>query len=568
MRWWLAAVFALIVALTAVTVAELSTQRAESGVRNRAEEIATGAGVAAASDIHDGPASLADNVAASARKRRVSLFVFDDRGRPLTATRSRGLRFGSAGLDRTALRSALDGHRFVGSVDKGRRIVVGLPLRRSDGDALVAVALRPDLVAELGIVRDQIVRAALLAVVVGAVAGVLVALLIARRLRRVATAAAAIEAGDFETPLRPWFRDELGELSLAVDRMRSRLGESFADLASERNRLRLLLEQLHEGVVAVGPELRVEFANAVAQRLLAGHALVEGAPVPEPWRDVSLRRLAARLFEPGAAVVQARVSPEPERTYAIAGIPPGATTKMAVVVLADVSERERRERAEREFVANAAHELRTPIAAIAGAVEALEAGAKHEPADRDRFLALVTRQSARLGRLVRALLVLARAQSREELLRREAVPMRPLLLDVAAALDPAPRVVVSVDCDPAVEVLAQPDLVEQIVANLAANAVKHTTAGEIVLAAAQHGDDAVLEVRDSGRGIPPSEQDRIFDRFYSSDGDEREGIGLGLAIAREAARAVGATLEVESRVGVGTTMRVVLAAAARERRAA
>jgi signal transduction histidine kinase len=568
MRWWLALVFAVIVALTAVTVAELSTRRAETAFRNRAEDLATGGSVAAANDVYQAGGSLAASVANSARNRRIALFVFDSRGRPLTATQSRGLTFGSVPLEREALRSALAGRRFVGSVDNGRRIVVGLPLRRGAGAALVGVALRPDLVAEVGIVRDQVVRAALLAVLVGALAGVLIAVLIARRLRRVAAAAAAIESGDFETPMRPRFPDELGDLAVAFDRMRERLGRSFTELESERNRLRRLLEQLQEGVIAVDPDLQVEFANAAAKRLVRGHRLVEGEALPEPWPDFSLRKVAARLFEPDSTVAQARVEPGPGRTYALAGIPSGGSLRLAVIVVSDVSERDRRERAEREFVGNAAHELRTPIAAIAAAVEALEAGAKHDAADRDRFLAVVSRQSARLGRLVRVLLVLARAQSREETLRLERLPVRPLLLEVADALDAGSDVAVSVDCAPDLEVLAQRDLAEQIVVNLAANAVKHTEVGTIVLSARRLGDSVVLEVRDSGRGIAAVDQERIFDRFYSSDGAERDGFGLGLAIVREATRALGATLEVESRLGEGTTMRVTLASAVRVERVA
>jgi signal transduction histidine kinase len=136
-----------------------------------------------------------------------------------------------------------------------------------------------------------------------------------------------------------------------------------------------------------------------------------------------------------------------------------------------------------------------------------------------------------------------------------------LLLEVADSLDAGSAVALSVDCPPGLEVLAQRDLAEQIVVNLAANAVKHTEAGTIVLNARRLRESVVLEVRDSGRGIAAVDQERIFDRFYSGGGAERDGVGLGLAIVREAVRALGATLEVESRLGAGTTMRVTLASA-------
>ena len=116
---------------------------------------------------------------------------------------------------------------------------------------LVAFAQRPDLEDALGIVQDEILDAALRATLVGALVGLLVAALITRRLRRIASAAAAVEQGRFEGELRSGFPDELGVLAQTVDQMREHLARSFADLEGERDRLRKLLEQLQEAVVAV-----------------------------------------------------------------------------------------------------------------------------------------------------------------------------------------------------------------------------------------------------------------------------------------------------------------------------
>jgi signal transduction histidine kinase/HAMP domain-containing protein len=564
MRWWLALAFALIASLTAVAVAEVFTERAEDAFRSRAEELSTGTSVAAASEV--ARALRQDRLQAAveevAQRRRLALFVFAEDGTLLTPTRSRAVSFGSAGLHEQALERALGGNRFVGSTEDGRTIAVGLPVRTPGAAALVAVASRPDLVAELGILRGEIVEAALWAVLIGALAGLLVAVLISVRLRRIASAAAAIERGNFETELRPGFRDELGELAASVDRMRERLRQSFASLESERDRLRLLLEQLYEGVIAVDRQLKVAFANRAAARFVP--SLRPGEPLPEPWAELSLPRLASDLFRPGARIVQARVSPDEERTYAFAGIPAGPGSDLAVLVVADISERERRERAEREFVANAAHELRTPIAVIASAVEVLEEGAKAVPEDRDRFLQAIRRQTARLGRLVRALLVLARAQTRQQTLRLEAVELRPLLDEIAAELDPAEGVTVEVSCPAGLAVLGDPDLVAQVLANLAGNSAKHTERGRILLAArpSVHGSVAV-EVSDTGSGIAPESHERVFDRFYTGDRD-RTSFGLGLAIVHEAVRALGGVIEIDSEPGRGTTARVTLAGAEAE----
>ena len=188
MRWWLALAFALIASLTAVAVAEVFTERAEDAFRSRAEELTTGNSVAAASEVARGLRQDKLDAAVNdvAQRRRLALFVFAENGTLLTSTRSRAVSFGSAGLHEQALERALAGNRFVGSTGDGRTIAVGLPLRTPGADALVAVASRPDLVASLGILRGEIVEAALWAVLIGALAGLLVAILISVRLRRIA----------------------------------------------------------------------------------------------------------------------------------------------------------------------------------------------------------------------------------------------------------------------------------------------------------------------------------------------------------------------------------------------
>lgn len=563
MRWWLALAFAFIASLTAVAVATVFTLRAENAFRERAEDLTTGRAVAAANEVNDIDAGALDaGLQDVARRRRLALFAFDVYGMLRSSERSRGVRFGSSDLHGQALLEARFGNRFVGSTEDGRTIVVGLPVDAGGASTLVAVASRPDLVAELGILRDTILEAVLPAVVIGACVGLLVAYLLSVRLRRIANAAAEIERGSFDTALRPGFRDELGALAVTVDRMRERLKHSFQSLESERDRLRLLLEQLQEGVIAVDGALNVAFANPAAARLVG--PLEQGELLPEPWTEPSLRRLATGLFRPGARIAQARVALDDERSYAFVGIPAGPGSELAVLVVSDISERERRERAEREFVANAAHELRTPIAVIASAVDVLEQGAKADPEDRDRFLGMIRHQTARLGRLVRVLLVLARAQTRQQALQLEPVALCPLLTEIAAELDPPEGVIVEVSCPDGTAVLAEPDLVAQVLANLARNAVKHTEHGTIVLAARPSvNGSVVIEVTDTGAGIPAAEQERIFDRFYTGD-ETRAGFGLGLPIVREAVRALGGIVEIESEAGRGTTVRVTLAGAKAE----
>jgi signal transduction histidine kinase len=340
--------------------------------------------------------------------------------------------------------------------------------------------------------------------------------------------------------------------------MRKRLRASFARLEAERDRLEQLLERLHEGVLLLDPDLRIVVANAQATRML-GVELAEGDELPDPWPELPLRTLASGLFDDRREPTELRVAADEETIYLIVGIPPAVAGEDALLVITDVSERERRERAEREFVTNAAHELRTPLTTITGAVEVLQSGAKEIPEERDRFLAHIERDSKRLVRLARALLVLARAQTTEEAPRPEAVELRPLLEEIAASVVPAAGVEVEVSCRPGLAVLTQPDLAEQALANAAANAAKHTAEGKIELGAweAEKGT-VVVEVRDTGPGMSESAKRRIFDRFYRGDARDGEGFGLGMAIVNESVRALGGTVRVDSVAGVGTTVRITL----------
>jgi signal transduction histidine kinase len=233
-------------------------------------------------------------------------------------------------------------------------------------------------------------------------------------------------------------------------------------------------------------------------------------------------------------------------------------------VIADASTIERRQRAERDFVANAAHQLRTPVSAIASAVEVLQSGAKEDPAVRDRFLAHVDRQCTRLVRLTRALLLLASAQALDEPPTLEVVPLRSVLDGIAGNLQPAKGVSVAVDCPADLAVLANRDLLEQAVGNLAENAAKYTLEGRIVLCAEPDTEERVrIVVSDTGPGAD-FPLDGIYHRFHRGEKAlGSEGFGLGLAIAQEAIRALRGEFQIDS--GLAGTRAVAVLPSARVR---
>ena len=241
---------------------------------------------------------------------------------------------------------------------------------------------------------------------------------------------------------------------------------------------------------------------------------------------------------------------ELERADGTLAVIEGTTTELerstgllaVLIALEDVSGRARRQRAERDFVTNAAHELQTPLAAITSAVQVLQAGAKNDALDRDRFLAHAEEACGRLERLARALLVLARAQSGDERPRQEIIPVAPLLSSVAEGVARGRNV--DVVCPTDVAVLANRPLLEQALANLCQNAVKHSH-GPIVLAGACAEGFVQIQVRDGGGGIDEADRERVFERFYRG-ADPEDGFGVGLAIVKEAVKAIDGELELET----------------------
>jgi signal transduction histidine kinase len=529
-RWWLGIAFALVAAVsTAIVVAQFSN-RTEDAFRRHGQEVAL------------------KDVRLAAKKAPAQL---GNRFHPFNSAATPASQ-----LWRDAVASALAGRQFSRGTADGGTYVAAVPYR---DEALVGVIRLPDLAEAIDTVNGEALRAGVIAGVIGVIVGLLLAQLIALRLRRLTVAAEALASGDFETPMSYRFRDEFGALAHSFDRMRRQLRRSFRRIEAERDRLQLLLDSLHEGVLTIDHDLVVHYTNAEARRLLGGR-LAEGDSLPEPWPGFGLREFAQTLFEERSTPANVHVTPDENHAYGVVGIPSQPDTDWALLVIDDLTEQERRELAEREFVSNAAHELRTPLTTIIGAIEVLQAGAKEDPVERDRFLVHIERESGRLARLARAMLTLARAHAGTETPRFEPVPVAALLREVAAELRPHDGVSIDVDAPDNLMVESNPDLLEQALRNIGENAAKHTARGSIVLRAYRRSDSITVEVEDSGPGMSPEVQRHVFDRFYRGERDA-EGFGLGLAIVRESVRTLGGRIELDSSPGEGTVFRIVLSRA-------
>ena len=557
-RLWLALMFAAIGILTGTSVYLFVTQSSEEAAEEGATEIAQGRALELATRLGSEPRAEIDEELADYWTEAFSPWVFN---RDDELISDRDLEVGDAVLaevpdQRRARKTALLGDTVVNEYDDGT-IVIALPIYRdetvgvADGTLLVR-SDRPEEVADaLAALRGERLTALGLAVILAAVIGFLVASLITSRVKRLAAAAARIAEGDLSQPLDPRGRDEIGDLGRALDAMRIALAESFEALSSERDRLSAVFVSLEDAVIVVGADGDVRFANPAAAELITP----SGQPVEalRPW----IRRATHR------GTVESDHVAIDDRVVAISARHLPAESAVLIVVR-DRTEELRRDQAEREFVSNAAHELRNPIAGMSGAIEVLRSGAKDDPEARDHFLDRLATDVDRVARLTKSLLTLARMEAIGE--GEADVVSIGLAIEESANTAEVPEGIELVRDIAAEDMVAAADpvLLRQVIIGLLTNAYKHTSPpGTVTLRAYRSEGEIVIEVQDTGTGIPAAERDRVFERFYRGSGSlEREGFGLGLAIAKRMIDVMGGQISVDSAEGEGSTFKVRLREAA------
>ena len=553
-RLYLAIAFAAVALISAGLSVLLVSDSGESTANQRSTEIAVGRSVRLADRIGDRPEKAAPTLLADIADPGYSGWVFDRAGELQTPVVSRGVPLEDVPNNARAVRLALRGSRTVDDLpDDVTSVATPIFREGRPAGALLARAEQPQ---ELQVAIDEVRRdrfaAALAAVVVAILIGFLVATAISSRLKRLAQSAARITEGRLDEPLEgTGGRDEISELGTALETMRGALRETFNALSSERDRLSAIFDALDDAVMVVGPEGEARFANAAAEAMIGSDRRVAGALLP--W----LRRADAR----GAAENDAlRVG---DRVYAV-GARKLPAEGAVLAVVRDRTEELRREIAEREFVSNAAHELRNPIAGISGAIEVLRGGAKDDPGAREHFLSRLAEDTERVSRLTESLLTLARMEAVGSEGGSGTLDVGIAVEEAAQAVAPPEGISMKVATDQ--DLVAQGDgvLLRQVLIGLLTNAFKNTPAPGDVTLRARRGDagEIVIEVADTGTGIEPDELSRVFERFYRGSGAlEQEGFGLGLSIAKRMVDVMGGEIGVDSAVGVGSTFWVRLPAA-------
>jgi two-component system phosphate regulon sensor histidine kinase PhoR len=365
--------------------------------------------------------------------------------------------------------------------------------------------------------------------------------------------------------------EELAALGVALNRLAETAEAQFAAVRDERDHLKAILSSMSEGVLVVGAGGRARLVNPAFRRLFDLAGEVEGRPVLEVVRQPALARIVDDTLRLGTGQSgQLEVQTPERRTLMLASAALAGGERGAVVVARDTTELTRVADMRRDFVANVSHELKTPLAAIRGYAETLRDGALLEPPTAQRFTERILIQCRRLQALLDDLLTLSRLESVSLPHEREAVDLAAVVRRSAELLAPAARekrveVEVIENDERVPPVPGDLDAIERLVLNLLDNAIKYNHPDGKVTARVGREDGmapaAIIEVSDTGIGIPAESLSRIFERFYRVDkGRSREegGTGLGLAIVKHVAQAHGGQVEVESRPGKGSTFRVRL----------
>lgn len=454
------------------------------------------------------------------------------------------------------LQTAADGERYNDTIEGGQRVAIA-PLVRGgniEGGVVFVPDEGEDTVNQI-ILRSGIEAAALASVLGGGLA-LLLATLVSRRVERLNSGAHAIERGDLSHRIESGFDDELGELAKTFNSMAEKLQDSFDRLKEGGATLNAILNSLSEGVLATDLEGNIMFINLAAREMLGlGSEDLKGPP--DPWKDFDLPEAVSRCARQEECI-EARVpKAETSMQVKLEHMPKFDDHRGGVlIVIQDLSEGRRLEATQHRFLANAAHELKTPITTIAGASEFLLTETADDPELRQRFLNHIFRESRRLQRLSDALLYLARTGVDLRNPQLQSVDLDGIAREAIERVRPLGE---EANLDFRMEgqgarVWADREWLEQALLVVLSNAVQHSDWKGTVRVRLEEG---TVAIEDEGVGISAEDLPHVFERFYRTKGGSG-GFGLGLPICKDLVERMGGSIRLDSEEGVGTSVEIKL----------
>ena len=365
---------------------------------------------------------------------------------------------------------------------------------------------------------------------------------------------------DLEHPLENDTYEELSPLLGRIHQQRERIENQLQTLQRKTDEFDQITFHMGEGLVLLDGSGGVLSLNPAARKLFGTDETCVGRPFCAVDRKPEMTAAVDSAFETGHSELkeerQGRVY-----QFLLSRISSGEETIGLMILAMDITDVQNAEQSRREFTANVSHELKTPLQAIIGRAELLENGLV-KPEDTQRFIGDIRAEASRLVLLIEDVIRLSHLDEGVEM-PKEDVDILDIAEEIADALSLSAEekgVTMQVSGDhctfPGVR-----GLVFEIVQNLCGNAVKYNVeGGRVDVTVAKRGSSVVLTVADTGIGIPPEHQSRVFERFYRVDKSHSKatgGTGLGLSIVKHAAQYHNADIQLESTPGKGTTIRVV-----------
>ena len=422
--------------------------------------------------------------------------------------------------------------------------------RLSDGGVLrISVSRQTAAVLALGIIQPILV--VLLAALI--LSGVL-----ARRVSR--RIVEPLNTLDLDHPLKNDVYEELTPLLKRINAQHQEIEAQMRELRRRTDEFTQVTGSMKEGLVLLDERGTVLSINAAARELFGVAEDCVGADFLTVERSHDMSAAVEKARESGHSELR---MPRGGREYQfdISRIESGGETVGTVILAFDITEQEYAERNRREFTANVSHELKTPLQGIIGSAELIENGMV-KPEDVPRFVGHIHTEAARLVTLIGDIIRLSQLDEGDEMPKErfDILAEAKSAVDSLAPAAAARNIMLSAEGESA-EINGVRRLVYEIIYNLADNAIKYNKdGGSVRVTVEKCGGDAVLTVADTGIGIAPEHQSRIFERFYRVDKSHSKasgGTGLGLSIVKHAAAYHHAKIELESAEGEGTTIRVI-----------
>ena len=375
-------------------------------------------------------------------------------------------------------------------------------------------------------------------------------------IRELVDAFRSLSHGDFNTRVIPIRKDELGNLARSFNEMRDRLSTLFQDLKVKQEELNEIISSLEEGLLVLDNEGRVSIFNEGFRKML--HSSPEGKFYWEIFREPKIVKLIERGMKEKKRFMEEL---EFSGRVFLCSLSFVSSKEELIIVFHDVSELKKLEKMKKDFVVNVSHELRTPLTAIKGYVETLEeeveGNAKH-------YLEIIKKHTERLINIVQDLLLLSELEERGLTQLKEEVNLKEMVKDVFKIFEQKikeKKLKLNLKCKDEPVIKGDPFKLEQMFINLIDNAIKYTRKGEVSVELRKNNKEVIIEVQDTGIGIPREHLDRIFERFYVVDKSNSKrlgGTGLGLSIVKHIVFLHNGRIDVESDLGKGTKFIITL----------